>query len=86
LGKPEAAFSFLDRLIWVSKIFKLSRIRLSTLFSLHATAVFVASVQQKGAFVAHFFADQGSFWCNRPNFPKGGWPGSLGSYQSESLK
>ena len=48
-------------------------------------ALFVVYVQQIGAFMAHFFANQGAFWCNRYNFPKGGWPGSLEFQTGESL-
>jgi hypothetical protein len=79
--KPEAAFRFLNHLICITETEKPSSTNASTLFSLHVVVLFVASLQHKSAFVAHFFADQGSFWCNRPNFPKGGWPGSLEELQ-----
>ena len=39
--------------------------------------IVVVDVQQKAHFRDEFFAKPNGVWCNRPNFPKGGWPGSL---------
>jgi hypothetical protein len=38
---------------------------------------FVVSGQQLNGFSKDFFAKRCGLWCNRHNFPKGGWPGSL---------
>ena len=40
-------------------------------------SVSVAQVQRNFNFLPHVVAPDTSVWCNRPNFPKGGWPGPL---------
>jgi len=86
-GQPDAAFLF----YWTTRFASieswcLSGASLITLFSPYVTAVFVVCVQHKVPFSAHFFANQGSFWCNSANFPKGRWSGSLEFQKGENLK
>lgn len=51
------------------------------LYALHDELIFVVRGQRIRMFSDEFFAKRGLVWCNRPNFPKGGWPGSLAESQ-----
>ena len=54
-----------------------SRLGASVLYLLHGKTKVVVRGQRIWRFCDDFFAKRGVVWCNRPNFPKGGWPGSL---------